>query len=47
MGIMITRANEKLANKIGVLMLQVYNDAKIKAVTSCSTHKTNQQEADG
>ena len=28
MGIMISNANEKLANKMGTLMLQVYNDAK-------------------
>ena len=28
MGIMISSANEKLANKMGALMLQVYNDAK-------------------
>ena len=27
-GIMISSANEKLANKMGALMLQVYNDAK-------------------
>ena len=28
MGIMISNVNEKLANKMGTLMLQVYNDAK-------------------
>ena len=28
MDIMISSTNEKLANKMGVLMLQVYNDAK-------------------
>ena len=28
MAIMISSANEKLANKMGALMLQVYNDAK-------------------
>ena len=28
MGIMISNANEKLANKMGTLMLQAYNDAK-------------------
>ena len=28
MGVIISRANEKLANKMGALVLQVYNDAK-------------------
>ena len=36
MGIMISSANEKLANKMGALMLQVYSDAKKLTLLACS-----------